>query len=42
MAPISPPNTICSVIRSASTMPLAMVAATWIDRKAPTKFRIAA
>src|SRR5215218_9602986 len=42
IAPIRPAKTIDSVTRSASTMPLAIVAATSSDRKAPTKFRTAA
>ena len=42
IAPINPEKTIASVIMSASTMPLAIVAATCSDRNAPTKFRIAA
>jgi hypothetical protein len=42
IAPISPPKTIIGVIRSASTIPLAIVAATSSDRKAPKKLRIAA
>src|SRR5215213_7227717 len=41
IAPIRPAKTISGVIRSASTMPLATVAATLSDRKAPTKFRTA-
>src|SRR5215208_6788073 len=41
-SPIRPANTIWSVIRSACTMPLAIVAATSSDRNAPTKFRTAA
>src|SRR3954454_9659947 len=40
IAPTSPAKTTVSVISPASTMPLAIVAATWSDRKAPTKFRI--
>src|SRR5215210_6594713 len=42
IAPIRPAKTIGSVTRSASTMPLAIVAATSSERKAPTKLRIAA
>jgi hypothetical protein len=42
IAPTSPPKTICGVIRSASTMPLAIVAATSSEMKAPAKLRIAA
>ena len=42
IAPISPANTISGVIRLASTMPEAIVAATCSDRNAPTKFRVAA
>src|SRR5919112_255051 len=42
IAPINPAKTIASVIWSASTMPLAIVAATCSDRNAPTKFRTAA
>ena len=37
-----PANTIDGVTRSACTMPLAIVAATSSDRKAPTKFSTAA
>ena len=42
IAPISPANTVSSVIEVESTMPLAIVAATASDRNAPTKFRLAA
>ena len=42
IAPTRPPNTIVGVTRSASTIPFATVAATSSERKAPTKFRIAA
>ena len=42
IAPIRPAKTSASVTTSASTMPLAIVAATASDRNAPTKFRIAA
>src|SRR5215217_8891582 len=42
MAPISPAKTIAGVIRSALTMPLAIVAATSSEMKAPAKFRTAA
>src|SRR5215217_5552909 len=38
IAPIRPAKTIGSVIRSALTMPVAIVAATASDRNAPTKF----
>ena len=38
IAPTSPANTIAGVTRLASTMPVAMVAATCSERKAPTKF----
>src|SRR3954452_14588420 len=38
MAPTSPEKTIASVMSSASTIPLAIVAATARDRNAPTKF----
>src|SRR3954447_1011112 len=41
IAPIRPANTVSSVIVPASTMPLAIVAATSSDRKAPTKFSVA-
>src|SRR4051812_46578462 len=37
IAPISPANTMGSVIKSALTMPVAIVAATARDRNAPTK-----
>src|SRR3954447_4382893 len=40
IAPISPANTIVGVIASASTMPLATVAATASEMNAPAKFRI--
>src|SRR3954470_22472802 len=39
IAPIRPAKTIGSVITSALTMPLAIVAATARERNAPTKFR---
>jgi hypothetical protein len=42
IAPIRPANTIGGVIRPGSTMPLAMVAATSSERKAPTKLSEAA
>src|SRR5215208_1779146 len=42
IAPISPANTIRGVIRSASTMPWATVAATSSEMNAPAKFRTAA
>src|SRR3954452_19396721 len=42
IAPIRPEKTIGSVITPGSTMPLAIVAATASDRKAPTKFSDAA
>src|SRR5688572_16781116 len=42
IAPIRPANTVSKVIDAASTMPLAIVAATASDRKAPTKLRAAA
>src|SRR4051812_23832387 len=38
IAPTSPANTVNSVTEPASTMPLAIVAATDSDRNAPTKF----
>ena len=38
MPPTSPANTSSRVTRPASTNPLAMVAATAVDRKAPTRF----
>ncbi len=41
IAPINPAKITVVVIRSALTMPLAIVAATLIEMKAPTKFRIA-
>src|SRR3954447_22276409 len=41
IAPISPANTIDGVMYSASTIPLAIVAATASDRNAPTKLRLA-
>src|SRR4051812_42906744 len=42
IAPTKPAKTVNSVIAAASTMPLAIVAATASDRKAPTKFSPAA
>jgi hypothetical protein len=42
IAPISPPKTIVGVTASASTMPLATVAATSSEMNAPTKLRTAA
>ena len=42
IAPTRPANTIDGVTRSACTMPLAIVAATASERKAPTKFSAAA
>src|SRR5215217_2602312 len=42
MAPTRPAKTMGSVMNSASTIPLAIVAATSIERKAPTKFSAAA
>ena len=42
IAPIRPAKTIVSLIASASTMPLAIVAATSSEMNAPTKLRIAA
>src|SRR4051812_30659516 len=42
IAPIRPAKTIVGVMASAFTMPFATVAATWSERKAPTKLRIAA
>src|SRR3954454_19610848 len=42
IAPISPAKTIEGVITSAWTMPVAIVAATWSDRNAPTKLRVEA
>ena len=42
IAPTRPAKTIEGVIRSACTIPLAIVAATASDRKAPTKFSAAA
>ena len=41
IAPISPAKITVVVTRSASTIPPATVAATLIEMKAPTKFRIA-
>src|ERR1700749_1491958 len=40
IAPTSPANTVSSVTAPASTIPLAIVAATDSDRNAPTKFRV--
>ena len=42
MAPARPASTISRVTMPESTMPFAMVAATAIDRNAPTKLRVAA
>src|SRR4051812_50046653 len=42
IAPTSPANTIAGVMRSAFTMPLAIVAATASEMKAPTKLSAAA
>src|SRR4051794_38933107 len=42
IAPIRPAKTMVGVMSSAFTMPFATVAATWSERKAPTKLRIAA
>ena len=42
IAPMSPPKTTVGVIAPASTIPLAIVAATFSEMNAPTKFRIAA
>src|SRR3954447_22122073 len=42
IAPMRPANTIDGVIRSALTIPVAIVAATWSERNAPTKLRIEA
>src|SRR3954452_25235036 len=42
IAPIRPANTVRSVTDPESTIPLAIVAATDSDRKAPTKLRLAA
>jgi hypothetical protein len=42
MAPISPAKTIRGVITLASTIPVAIVAATASERKAPAKLRMAA
>ena len=42
IAPTRPANTIAGVISSASTMPLAIVAATSSEMNAPAKFSIAA
>ena len=42
IAPIRPANTIVGVIRSASTMPFATVAATSSEMNAPTKLSTAA
>ena len=42
IAPMSPANTVSSVIVVESTMPLAIVAATASDRNAPTKLSDAA
>jgi hypothetical protein len=39
---MSPAKMTVVSMRWASTMPLAIVAATWIEMNAPTKFRIAA
>src|SRR3954453_5796921 len=41
IAPTRPANTVSSVTAPASTMPLAMVAATDSERNAPTKFSVA-
>src|SRR5436190_1038796 len=41
IAPTSPAKTVSSVTEPASTMPLAIVAATSSDRNAPTKFSVA-
>src|SRR3954447_17225858 len=40
IAPIRPANTVSSVIEPASTIPVAIVAATCSDRNAPTKFSV--
>ena len=40
IAPISPAKAIISVTWPASTMPVAIVAATFSERKAPAKLRI--
>src|SRR4051794_36094306 len=42
IAPTSPANTVSSVTDPESTMPLAIVAATASERKAPTKLRLEA
>src|SRR3954469_4289609 len=42
IAPIRPANTVSRVTDPASTIPLAIVAATASDRNAPTKFRLEA
>src|SRR4051812_2746151 len=42
IAPTRPANTIEGVITSAWTIPVAIVAATWSERNAPTKLRTAA
>src|SRR3712207_9144713 len=42
IAPMRPAKTIGGVMRSASTMPVAIVAATSSDRNAPTKLSAAA
>ncbi len=42
IAPSNPAKMIVSEIDPWSTIPLAIVAATLIERKAPTKFRLAA
>src|SRR3954470_13633856 len=42
IAPMRPAKTIEGVITSASTIPVAIVAATWRERNAPTKLSVAA
>src|SRR3954451_22321274 len=42
IAPMSPPSTTVGVIAPASTIPPAIVAATFSEMNAPAKFRIAA
>src|SRR4051795_653001 len=41
IAPIRPANTMGGVMTFESTMPVAIVAATWSDMNAPTKFSVA-
>ena len=42
IAPTSPPSSTGLVTASTSTMPLATVAATWVETSAPTRFSTAA